>query len=220
MSRKIYVVGGDTRYANWMNGTIVETLDEAEMVVFTGGEDVHPDLYNEPVGARTYTNKKRDIFEQQMFKDAVAKNKKIIGICRGSQFTCVMSGGRLVQDQANPYYLHEIETIDGKKITITSTHHQAQFPYDMNEDDYTLIAWTNDISEYHLDGNNKEITDKFFREAEIVYYPKTDALAIQGHPEMIYAENSDEYKETFDYLNELLDNFLQNKLQYEQREVC
>ena len=40
---KIYVVGGDLNYANWISDKeFVQTPEEADLVLFTGGEDVHP----------------------------------------------------------------------------------------------------------------------------------------------------------------------------------
>jgi GMP synthase-like glutamine amidotransferase len=210
MSKKIYVVGSARSYANWMKGTLVDTIDQADLVVFTGGEDVHPSLYKEPVGPRTITNIDRDIYEKRVFDKAVQLNKHIIGICRGSQFCCAASGGRLIQHQDNPQYIHDIFTHKNKKIQITSTHHQAQFPYNLREDEYKVLGWTEGISKIHLDGRDKEIAEVPFKEVEICYYPKTKVLAIQGHPESIYG--LDKYKETFDYLDELLEDHMNDNL--------
>ncbi len=212
MSKKIYIVGkyGED-YANWMKGEVVTTLDHADLVVFTGGEDVHPSLYKEPVGPRTMTNINRDIYEQRVFREAVAKGKKLLGICRGSQFLCAVNGGRLVQHQNNPEYIHNIFTHKNKIIPISSTHHQAAFPYNLRDSNYKVLGWTEGISKVHLNGLDKEISDTPFKEVEICYYPKTKSLGIQGHPEMIY-NTKEKYKETFEYLDELLEDFMQDKL--------
>ena len=211
-NKKIYIVGGHgSNYANWMKGTLVDTLDEADLVVFTGGEDVHPSLYNEPVGPRTMTNINRDLFEKRVFETAVKKNKKIIGICRGSQFTGAMSGARLIQHQDNPSYIHPIHTSNGKTIRITSTHHQAQFPYNLKDDEYKILGWTEGLSKVHLNGLDKEIAEVPFKEVEICYYPRTNVLAIQGHPEMIY-NSKEQFSETFEYLDEILDKHMNDKL--------
>lgn len=43
---KIYVVGGADNYVNFIeNVQLVEKLEDAQLVVFTGGEDVTPSLY-------------------------------------------------------------------------------------------------------------------------------------------------------------------------------
>src|SRR6266446_2592686 len=95
--RKIYVVGSSRQYANWMQGELVDNIEDADLVLFTGGEDVDPRMYKEPRNPHTGCNLDRDIQEAREFYLANKLKKHIIGICRGSQFTCVMSGGKLVQ---------------------------------------------------------------------------------------------------------------------------
>ena len=46
--KKIYVVGFGLHYMSWVNNAIhVENIEEADIVLFTGGEDVSPSLYGE-----------------------------------------------------------------------------------------------------------------------------------------------------------------------------
>ena len=208
---KVFVVGADWDYANWLpNCKLVDSIKESDLVLFTGGEDVSPSLYKEPIGERTRTNPYRDKVESRVFMQAVEENKPILGICRGSQLCCVMSGGRLVQDQRNPSGIHDITTVEGDVIPMTSTHHQAQYPYDMPENEYKLLAYTEDYCGHHYDGTNKEIANKPFKEVEICYYPKTRALGIQGHPEYVVGNKA--FKDTFDYLDTLISNLLTNTL--------
>jgi putative glutamine amidotransferase len=210
LKRKIYVVGPQKGYANWMNGELVDTIEKADLVVFTGGEDVSPELYNEPSHPTTGNSPRRDKEEVIEYTKAKALNKSMIGICRGSQFLCVMAGGKLVQHQMNPLNVHSIETLDGKTIDITSSHHQAQYPFLLKPDEeYKLLAWTKGMSKYHFDGVGKELSLIDGKEAEIVYYPKIKALGIQGHPEWMGRE---EYKETFNYLDNLLNKHLAEEL--------
>lgn len=210
LKRKIYVVGRSLDYANWMKGELTSKLEEADLVVFTGGEDVTPDLYNEPVHPRTSSSVNRDKQEVKEYSAARSLNKKMIGICRGSQLLCVLAGGKLVQHQDNPLFIHPIETIGGQTIEVTSSHHQAQYPYILNPDSYKLLAWTKNLSKYHEDGYKKEIDLPEDKEAEIVLYPKINALGIQGHPEWMFGEKK--HEKSLEYLNELLDMFMENTL--------
>lgn len=214
---KIFVVGGDTRYANWMGGRICWTVEEADLVVFTGGEDVDPAYYNSKANPRTAFNSARDAAELKVFQKAQALGKRLIGICRGSQFLCVMAGGELVQHQANPSYIHPITTDDGRQFLVTSTHHQAQFPWVMTIDKYKVIAWTQDASPYHEDGEGSEMVNGFVendKEVEIAYYPEIKALAIQSHPEMIYGQRDNEERiaKSIAYCQELLGKHMDNLL--------
>jgi GMP synthase-like glutamine amidotransferase len=207
MKRKIYVVGGHKNYANWMQGEVVDDMRDADLVVFTGGEDVSPGLYRERANPKTYSNHVRDTYECQQFRTARELGKHMIGICRGSQLLCALNGGRLVQHQDNPHFVHPIITSEGKVIPVSSTHHQAMYPYDMSPENYRLLAWTQGISNTHQDGSESEM--HITKEAEICYFPKTKALGIQGHPEMMSVEK---YPETFEYLYKLLDDHLNDRL--------
>lgn len=81
---KIYVVGGDINYTNWIpNAIIVNTIEESDIVFFTGGEDVSPWVYGKKQSRLCYTNEIRDITEIKIFNEAIKLNKFILGVCRG-----------------------------------------------------------------------------------------------------------------------------------------
>lgn len=194
---KVFVVGGDTSYFKWLSETekkgeetkteLVDTIEEADLVVFTGGADVDPTLYSEKTGSRTVANKSRDKKEVQAFNKAKKLGKKLLGICRGSQFLTVMAGGQLIQHVSGHALStsHMINTYLGARVYITSTHHQMMYPYNLDDKDYILLAWSHEqYSDTYLDGNDEEkMLVKTFREPEIVLYKNIDAFAIQGHPE-------------------------------------
>lgn len=219
MPRKIYVIGPDKEYANWMEGQLVDDMAKADLVVFTGGEDVCPHIYHRNVHPTTQANINRDGHEMVFFHRARAQNKKCVGICRGSQLLCALSGGALIQDQDNPGFFHPITTLDGREFTMTSTHHQAQYPWDMKEGTYKVLAWTKDASAHH-DGQARGIELVYpgapcqGREVEICHYGLTNCLGIQGHPEMMYHRMG--YNKgvaaSIQYCRELLNSFMDNKL--------
>jgi len=66
----------------------------------------------------------------------------MVGICRGSQFLTVMSGGRLFQDVSGHAIMgtHLIKFKDGSSLGITSTHHQMMNPFYLSKNEYDLIA--------------------------------------------------------------------------------
>lgn len=81
--KKIYVVGNWTEYASWIRDSkLVDSVEEADIVLFTGGEDVHPDMYDREMHPRTYANIRRDIQEKSIF-DSVREDQMCLGICRG-----------------------------------------------------------------------------------------------------------------------------------------
>jgi putative glutamine amidotransferase len=217
--RKIYIIGSSTDYyINWMEGVRVETMEKADFVVLTGGEDINPMIYNKKAHYTTDYNPKRDLFEVEEFAKARALNKPIVGICRGSQLLCAMAGGILVQNQELQPHIHAVNTYDGKIIYCTSTHHQAQYPWVLPKDEFKVLGWTNGLSSFHRGENDADelINDVIpnTQEVEIALYPKIKALAIQMHPEMMfhYRKDYSEAKESIKYFRDLLTKFLKNQL--------
>lgn len=81
---KIKIIGNINNYANWINNAeIVKLPEEADLVIFTGGEDVDPSLYNEPRHPRTSSNITRDIREKDIYEYCLDKKIPMLGICRG-----------------------------------------------------------------------------------------------------------------------------------------
>lgn len=204
--RKIYVVGGDTVYANWCQGVLTRRMEDASIVLFTGGEDVLPDLYGKRAHRTTSYSRARDAEEVVEFRRAEEMGKAMLGICRGSQFLCAMAGGELVQHQSHPY-LHDVTTDDGRVVKVTSSHHQRQYIQKLSPDKVKLIAWAEHLSPYAYGEHDNDKLDED-KEVEIAYYPEIKALGIQSHPEWAYP-CKDEWQETYiAYCRELLNKYL------------
>ena len=185
---KIYVVGNDTDYASWINNhKLVDNIEDADVVLFTGGEDVDPSIYGKERHPRTFSNLERDLKEKAEF-EKIKSTQLAIGICRGSQLLCALNGGLLIQDCTGHalYETHEITNDEGIIVDITSTHHQMQYPFNLTEGkDYTLLFYAKSHRSYYYEGDG---IDHVPYEPEVVYYHvegKPYSLAIQGHPEMM-----------------------------------
>jgi len=171
------------------------TGKSVNLLFFPGGPDVSPDIYGEQKGKYTISDKKRDNIFLKIFENWYHIPK--LGICGGAQFLTVASGGKLIQHvEGHNKGPHDMSVhFDGNtnpsKFKITSTHHQMMYPFNLDSSKYQLLGWASRFkSLVYLDGENKqkELPNKFV-EPEIVYYPSTRSLAIQGHPE--HAECSD-----------------------------
>lgn len=187
---KIFVVGGMTNYSCFIkNATLVDKLEDADVVLFTGGEDVDPELYGCEKHQTTRSNIERDKHEKQIF-ESVRENQLCLGICRGSQFLCVMNGGLLVQN-CHGHAIGSTHCItDGEyKYHITSTHHQMQYPYNLDKKDYEVLFKSYGNRSDIYEGDKIEARKILSQgEPEIVLYHKKGlpkCLAVQGHPEMI-----------------------------------
>lgn len=80
---KVFVVGGATNYANFLEeASLVDRVEDADVVLFTGGEDVDPSLYGCKKESYTCSNLKRDLAEKAVFEQ-VKPNQVCLGCCRG-----------------------------------------------------------------------------------------------------------------------------------------
>ncbi len=124
-------------------------LDACDGFVFTGGQDVAPELYGEKkLPECCYQAPLRDQQELYMLRKLRHMNKPVLGICRGMQMMNVALGGSLYQDlptqapssvshrQDKPYDLphHQVKLqrdtllysiLDTDTLSINSMHHQA-----------------------------------------------------------------------------------------------
>lgn len=207
--KKVFVVGGSDIYAAWLeriNYEISKDHTNIDLAIFTGGEDIYPIYYSEKIGKNTFYNERRDSNESDYYHYFKNRSIPMLGICRGAQFLTVMNKAKLIQHVTNHGIgeVHKIKDVSTEQeYDITSTHHQMMYPYNMNNKDYTLIAYSNpNRSNTYLNGNNDEIDlPEGFLEPEIVYYDKSRSLCIQGHPEYM---DYDKYKDTLDYLYNLI----------------
>ena len=182
----------------------VKNPKDIDLVLFTGGEDVNPEQYYEPIGKYTSINKARDRTEIDTFHK-FRGHSLLLGICRGSQMMTVLSGGKLIQHVEGHCRDHSMILNNKLRYTITSSHHQMLYPFNLNEKDYELVAYSEYFqSNTYLNGDNEEIElPKNFLEPEIVYYKNTNALCIQGHPEWSHCE-----KRTSSMCLNLIDKYL------------
>lgn len=183
----VYVVGYGKNYPCWIKDyQLVDRLEDADIVYFTGGEDVAPVMYGCLEHPTTYSNINRDREEKAIF-DKIRQDQIAIGTCRGNQFLTVMNGGILVQNCRHHALWGTHEITNGKdKYQITSTHHQMSYPFYMDKNHYDILYWAENLSDiYEGDKIDPSLIDK---EPEITYFHvpgKPKCLGIQGHPEMM-----------------------------------
>ena len=90
-------VGGEVRILEPSAGE--GALTGVDGLMLTGGDDVAPARYGEPVHpAVIEAEPGRDEFELALIREARARNLPIFAICRGIQVLNVACGGTLVQD--------------------------------------------------------------------------------------------------------------------------
>jgi len=77
---------------------IDETLEAVDGLLFSGGSDLDPDLYDqEPHPATSGVVAERDLAELALLEAALARDMPVLAVCRGSQVLNIARGGDLVQ---------------------------------------------------------------------------------------------------------------------------
>ena len=160
------------------------SLNQADIIVFNGGADIGTEIYNEQPAVRGVPREAslRDRNEIAIFKEYKSKFK--LGICRGSQLLNCLNGGTLWQDVNNHGRSHNIYDLQSGLICeATSTHHQMMRP---NLETGQVIAVAKKAT------TKISYKDNWFKlgreepyDTEIVWYPHTRSLCIQGHPEYV-----------------------------------
>jgi gamma-glutamyl-gamma-aminobutyrate hydrolase PuuD len=165
------------------------------LIHFTGGEDITPSFYGEtsPKGMCGF-NQSRDEFEGKIFAVAKAKRIPMFGICRGSQFLNVMTGGKMVHHMSGHGGVrHDIilntECIVPNRVAVNSTHHQMMIPSTFTR----VLAWAAErlSNVYYGDRDEKMIWSG--PEIESIYVPLHRVLGVQWHPETM-ADDSPGYQ--------------------------
>lgn len=164
--------------------------EKFDLVCFTGGEDVSPELYGHQ-NLASGNSLARDEREEQIFDIALEHGIPMTGICRGTQFLNVMCGGTMVQHLRKSHGggHHRCETIDGKLFEVTSSHHQMIVPPKGAE----VLAWAEQrlsLADLVYAGPERELNavrDYDLKDGvkvtESIYYPEFKVFGVQHHPE-------------------------------------
>ena len=77
---------------------VEETLGAVDGLLFSGGSDLDPDLYDQEPHAETFgVVPERDRAELALLEAALGRDMPVLAVCRGSQVLNVARGGDLVQ---------------------------------------------------------------------------------------------------------------------------
>jgi putative glutamine amidotransferase len=141
--------------ADWIEG---RPTPPAHGLLLTGGVDIDPGVYGEPRSERvTDVNRRRDDFELELLRDALARDVPVLGVCRGNQLFNVAYGGTLLQhiEERDPHRSrrgadgvtiesgwHDVDVVPGTRLAeavgvgsvrTNSRHHQAVTPDRLGE---------------------------------------------------------------------------------------
>jgi gamma-glutamyl-gamma-aminobutyrate hydrolase PuuD len=209
---KVYVIGNERAYVEMFlhfGWTIVSTPETADLIQFTGGEDVSPHLYGESVHPLTHHSLSRDDKEKAIF-DKWHKKKKMAGICRGGQFLNVMCGGSMYQHHSGHPYIHKAWVYSNMtKVNVSSTHHQIMRP----NKDTAIILMAANIGVIAERCEGEDIVQEYPDwETEALLYPDDGVLCFQPHPE--FGLNAEMFEECMHLYFSFLEDLMNDVQQY------
>lgn len=156
------------------------TPEEADIVIFTGGADVSPELYDEKPHRSTHTNVARDRADIAIYERCLKGGIPMVGVCRGAQLLWVLQGGKLYQDVDHHNGDHPIFDFRKQRHIprVSSVHHQAVI---QNKLVGEVLATASKSTERWLDNYNVEKGKG--RDVEAYFCEDTVIFGVQGHPE-------------------------------------
>ncbi len=169
----------------------VAALTAMDGLFLTGGADIDPAGYGQPVAGAVDLEPDRDQLEAEAWAAAEGRGLPVLGVCRGFQAINVFSGGTLLQHvegHAGPGYghgpakEHPLRLVPGTRLArilvptnvrggvlaVNSYHHQAVRPADLAPG-YVISAWTSSPAGDLVEGFERQ-DDRF-------------VVGVQCHPE-------------------------------------
>lgn len=181
---------------------LMKLLEKENFLVLPGGSDIDPRIYGKE-NYKSYVSDyslRKDIKEMALYKDAIDRKQPVFGICRGMQLAAALNDLTLIQDIDHPAS-HNIQLIGldnslSERAQVNSIHHQLVWTENKLETENFKVYGYCKLSKHH-DYQKDEPVDCII-EPEIIYFPKTNTLGVQFHPEMM--SHGTTYNKIIDYL--------------------
>lgn len=108
-------------------------VNQIDKLILTGGQNVHPSYYGEPLKTTIDSSyKRRDAFEIALVKEVIRQQKPIFAVCRGMQLLNVSQGGSINQELSQ----------------LTQVEHMQNTPHEESSHGITTLTGSNIATVY------------------------------------------------------------------------
>lgn len=148
-------------------------LEHCDMLLITGGYDIHPSFYGQKEDQNyVHYNKDLDLFDFRILQVFIEAHKPVLGICRGMQIINVYFNGTLFQDI--DHHMHTKHRIYFHKEALL-------YPY------YSSLSEVNSYHHQAIDQLGKFLQIEAMSEDGIVEAISYDrfVIGLQWHPELM-----------------------------------
>ncbi len=202
------------RRDGWRESNAAEVMEGMKVIVFPGGADISPSLYDDPqpVLIAEGFSAQRDISDYLLMTYCLDHDIPILAICRGMQMMSIVSGAEMIQDLAvymkglgedygfehrskpdasgayHDFAFHNVAVTDRDSILyrLTGTDTVSRVPSWHHQAVKSVEGTPLVVTGLSATGGKTEIIEAVERP------DKTFALGLQYHPEMAVARRLDE----------------------------
>ncbi|MCS6955452.1 MAG: gamma-glutamyl-gamma-aminobutyrate hydrolase family protein [Candidatus Calescibacterium sp.] len=199
-----------------INSKINQKLREIDIIVLSGGEDVHPEYYNSKVkySENLYSfNKYRDEIELEIL-EKFHQTKPIFGICRGIQVINVFFRGALFQHL--PYDIRGTVIDNAHKIypEIEKFEHKRKLRHIIKGKIFDYLNFDENIKKenfMYTNSRHHQAISKLGKNLEILALSKDGIVEIMKHMELpiLAVQYHPEQKEIINYQLPLIKYFIE-----------
>ena len=199
-----------------------EYLKDVDAVIFPGGEDMSPTLFQTPqpwhgIEAEIYYDSMCDVSDYILMSWCLDNDVPMLCICRGMQVLTILSGSPMIQDLASffkqqdkPYnFEHRGQTEEGRcfashDVTITDT---TSILYNIANTTtiHNVPSWHHQAAEYVNNPNLKITAHTTTAGIDIIEAvertDKTFVVGIQFHPEIAIKKHLENASDTYQFMS-------------------
>ena len=218
-------VGGKyVRLNTWHGSNAEDVIQNVSIVLFTGGEDISPNLFFQPepwhgIEEEIDYNAERDVSDYLTMTYCLDHDIPVMGFCRGMQMLSVVSGGEVIQDIPTWFEEQGVEySFEHRNQKATPESYRDYAPHAVNVQEGSLLhdivgvdtltgcpSWhhqaVKNVDNTRLEVTGTTDTDGIRMIEAVERTDKTFAVGLQFHPEAAIVKHLEGAENRSDFMD-------------------